>query len=337
MKQKILLIYTGGTIGMMQDGKGVLRPVDFKKLKTFIPELEKINVQLESISFKKPMDSSNMNPSIWIDIVKLIQTNYLTYDGFVVLHGSDTMAYTASALSFMLENIKKPVILTGSQLPIGIIRTDGKENLITAIEIAASNHKGKSTINEVCIYFEYKLLRGNRSLKYNASHFDAFKTPNYPVLAEAGVHIEYNNNYLLKANTKKTVFHTQMDAAIAVLHLFPGILAENIDSITNSNAKVFIMLSYGSGNASTEKTFIESLKKIIKSGKHIVNVTQCLQGNVEQGKYETSTLLNDIGVISANDMTFEAAVAKAMFLLGNYSGSEFKKLFVQARAGEVSN
>ena len=222
---KILLIYTGGTIGMMQDAKsGTLRPFNFKHLTKQVPELSRFNLELHSVSFKKPIDSSNMHPQIWIDLVEIIEKNYAAFDGFVILHGSDTMAYTASALSFMLENLNKPVILTGSQLPIGIIRTDGKENLITAIEIAAAKNKqGKALVPEVAIYFEYELFRGNRTLKYNSEHFDAFQSPNYPHLAEAGVHITYNQNYISKLSSKKLIVHKNLDNDIVVLTLFPGI------------------------------------------------------------------------------------------------------------------
>src|SRR5579872_1152507 len=210
---KILLIYTGGTIGMMQDAKsGSLRPFNFQLLTRQVPELSRFNLDLHSVSFKKPLDSSNMHPRVWVELAGIIETNYSKYDGFVILHGSDTMAYTASALSFMLENLSKPVILTGSQLPIGIIRTDGKENLITAIEIAAAKTKqGKPLVPEVAIYFEYELFRGNRTLKYNSEHFDAFQSPNYPVLAEAGVQINYNQNAIAAPSNKKLQVHKELD------------------------------------------------------------------------------------------------------------------------------
>ncbi|HTA62293.1 MAG TPA: asparaginase domain-containing protein, partial [Bacteroidia bacterium] len=222
---KILLIYTGGTIGMMQDAKtGSLRPFDFKSLTKQVPELSRFNLDLHSVSFKKPIDSSNMHPRVWVELVDIIEKNYSKFDGFVILHGSDTMAYTASALSFMLQNLSKPVILTGSQLPIGIIRTDGKENLITAIEIAAAKNKqDKALVPEVAIYFEYELFRGNRTFKYNSAHFDAFQSPNYPTLAEAGVEIIYNANYIAKASTKKLSAYKNLDNDIIVLNLFPGI------------------------------------------------------------------------------------------------------------------
>src|SRR4051812_42444786 len=235
MKSKVLLIYTGGTIGMMQDSKtGQLKPFDFKHLTEQIPELNKFDVSLSSVSFKKPIDSSDMDPMVWLEIATIIEKNYAKHDGFVILHGSDTMSFTASALSFILQDLNKPVILTGSQLPIGTIRTDGKENLITAIEIAAAKEKkGKAVIQEVCIYFEYKLYRGNRTFKYNSEHFDAFKSPNYPFLAEAGVEIQYNERALLKQNTKALKVHTELDNSILVLKLFPGLNEKITSSLIN--------------------------------------------------------------------------------------------------------
>lgn len=243
MQSKVLLIYTGGTIGMMQDAKtGQLKPFDFKHLTEQIPELNKFDVELSAVSFDKPIDSSDMQPQVWIDIAKLIEKNYSKVDGFVILHGSDTMSFTASALSFMLENLNKPVILTGSQLPIGTIRTDGKENLITAIEIAAAKENGKPIVTEVCIYFEYQLYRGNRTHKYNAEHFQAFQSANYPVLAEAGVHIKYNYAALSKASTKKLKNYSSLNPNIAILKIFPGITPQVVDAILNAKNTTAIIL-----------------------------------------------------------------------------------------------
>ncbi len=317
-KPSVLLIYTGGTIGMMQDARtGELRPFNFKALTRQIPELEKFDITLSSISFSKPIDSSNMHPAVWVELANLIKDNYAKHDGFVILHGSDTMSYTASALSFMLENLAKPVILTGSQLPIGIIRTDGKENLITAIEIAAAKQKGKPRVNEVCIYFEYKLYRGNRTYKYNSAHFDAFKSPNYPELAEAGVSIQYHTAALLKAPKKRFVVHTQLDNDIAVLKLFPGLSKKiTLSILTTPGIKAVIMETFGAGNASTETWFIDALRQAIKAGIIIFNVTQCSEGKVIQGMYETSSMLKKIGVVSGSDITIESAVTKLMFVLG---------------------
>jgi L-asparaginase len=317
-KSSVLLIYTGGTIGMMQDvNTNELRPFDFKSLTKQIPELNKFDIKLSSIAFTKPIDSSNMQPAIWIDLAATIEKNYHKYDGFVILHGSDTMSFTASALSFMLENLSKPVILTGSQLPIGIIRTDGKENLITAIEIAGTRIKGKPLVAEVCIYFEYKLYRGNRTFKYNSSHFDAFKSPNYPALAEAGVKIQYNHSALAPPSARTLKVHKILDQDILVFKLFPGVNQKITASLFNiPGIKAIILETFGAGNCTTEKWFTEELKKAIKRGIIILNITQCVEGKVIQGMYETSSHLKQIGVIGGADLTYESAVTKLMFLLG---------------------
>lgn len=324
---------------MMQDAKsGQLKPFDFKHLSEQIPELNKFDVTLSAVSFEKPIDSSDMQPSVWVDIAKIIEKNYKKVDGFVVLHGSDTMSFTASALSFMLENLNKPVIFTGSQLPIGMIRTDGKENLITAIEIAAAKEKGKSIVSEVCIYFEYQLYRGNRTHKFNSEHFQAFQSANYPVLAEAGVHLKYNHSALQKGNGKTLKVHTALDPNIAILKIFPGITPNVVQAILNAKGlKAVIIETFGSGNASTEKWFIDALKKSIDKGMIILNVTQCNAGKVQQGKYATSAAFKKIGVIGGADITSEAAVAKLMFVLAKVSGkNEIEKLLLNDLRGEMT-
>ncbi len=338
-KPSVLLIYTGGTIGMMQDVRtGELKPFNFQALTKQIPELQKFNVQLSSISFAKPIDSSNMNPHVWEELATIIEKNYALHDGFVILHGSDTMAYTASALSFMLQNLSKPVILTGSQLPIGIIRTDGKENLITAIEIASARVKNNPVVNEVCIYFEYKLYRGNRTYKYNSAHFDAFKSPNYPALAEAGVDIQYNKNVMLRPSKKKLAVHKKLDDNIAVIKLFPGISKTFILSILNTTLlKAVLLETFGAGNACTDEWFLNALQQAIKNKIIVYNVTQCAEGKVVLGMYETSSHLKKMGVVSGSDITFESGITKLMYVLGKQlSYTETVSLLKRNIAGEIS-
>ena len=338
-KSSVLLIYTGGTIGMVEDAATrQLMPFNFNHLYTHIPELKKFDLKLSVMAFDKPLDSPNMNPEIWKRLAKIIEENYEKYDGFVILHGSDTMAFTASALSFMLENLNKPVILTGSQLPIGKIRTDGKENLITAIEIAAAKKENKPIIPEVAIYFEYQLYRGNRTHKYNSEHFEAFESPNYPVLAEAGVHINYNFSAIKKADNKKLKTHFSLDNNIAFLKLFPGINETVVNGILFANGlRAVILETFGSGNAPTEKWFVDALSNAIGKGIIILNITQCNSGKVEQGRYETSAQLKNIGVIGGGDKIAETAVTKLMFLLGQKMiVNEIKKNLQKNLRGELS-
>ena len=336
----ILLIYTGGTIGMIKDPEtGALRAFDFNNLLKRIPELKLLDCNIETTSFKDPIDSSNMQPKYWTQIAEIIENNYEAFDGFVVLHGSDTMSYTASALSFMLEHLAKPVIFTGSQLPIGDLRTDAKENLITSIQIASLQYYNKPIIKEVCLYFEYKLYRANRTTKINAEHFEAFASLNYPDLAESGVHLKINNEYLWKPNPRKDlIVHKNLDENIALVKLFPGITKQVLESIFKSEGlKGVILETYGAGNCSTEPWFLDLLRETTKKGIHIVNVTQCSGGSVIMGRYETSENLKRIGLISGKDITTEAALVKMMYLLGqNISPNLFKTIFETSLRGEMT-
>ena len=340
-KPNILLVYTGGTIGMIKDYKtNALKAFDFSQIAKKIPELEQLNCNIESISFDEPIDSSNMSTKYYAAIVEIIEENYNKFDGFVVLTGSDTMSYTSSAVSFMLENLQKPVIFTGSQLPIGDLRTDAKENLITSIEVAASRENDTPVISEVCLYFEYKLYRANRTTKISAEQFEAFTSMNFPPLAESGVHLTFNEHLVhqTKKEEQNLIVGKNLVGEIVILKLFPGISLLVIESILNiKNLKGVVLETYGAGNAPNSKGFIDLLKTAIAKGIKIVNVTQCKSGRVIMGHYDTSLLLKEIGVINGKDITTESAVAKLMYLLSeNLSIEEFKYFYEKSLRGEIS-
>lgn len=314
-KPKVLIIYTGGTIGMIKDSvTGALSNVDFNLISHHVPEINRLNIEIDSVSFDHPVDSSEINPEHWIEIARTIDANYEQYEGFVVLHGSDTMAFTASALSFMMEGLQKPVILTGSQLPIGVIRTDGKENLITALEIAAAtDNAGKALVSEVAVYFDYKLLRGNRCTKDSAENFEAFRSPNYPELASAGVHLQYFPEDMYRSEKTNFSYRSVLNKRVGLVKLYPGIDFTLYRKVFDRDLTDAVVLeTFGAGNAPMTETMLSILETFIQAGGIVLNITQCSSGSVEQGLYKTSSDFNRIGVLSGGDMTTEAAITKLM-------------------------
>ena len=333
-KTSILLVYTGGTIGMKQDPVSFdLRPFDFSQILDEVPELKKFGYRIDTYSFDPVIDSSDVDIEFWKRLTHLIEEHYDNYDGFVILHGTDTMSFSASALSFMLGDITKPVIFTGSQLPIGMLRTDGKENLISSIEIAASKDEaGHPMVPEVCIYFESQLYRGNRTTKYTAENFRAFRSANYPVLAEAGIHIKFNTSFIRYPEDwnqpLKPVY--RLDPSVLIIKVFPGMRQQMLEALVNTpGIRAIILETYGSGNAPSGKWFTDCIREVVEKGLIVLNITQCQAGRVDMDTYSTGKSLKNIGVIGGSDCTTEAAVAKLFFLLGQYPDNKDVTYFLK--------
>lgn len=336
----ILLLYTGGTIGMAHDPvTNTLSPIDFRNITKHLPVLNNFKFDIEPISFNPLQDSSNFSPETWVKIADTIEESYDKFDGFVVLHGTDTMAYTASALSFMLENLAKPVILTGSQLPVGLVRTDGRENIISSLEIASSRENDRPMIQEVCICFSNKLTRGNRTTKFSTEQFSAYKSPNYPALVDIGLHLKFNHASIHHSTDgKRLKINRNFNTNVAILKLFPGISRNAVHAVlTTPGVRGIILETFGAGNAPTTRWFLDELKGYIEDGGIVFNVTQCGGGIVEMGVYETSREMISLGVVSGHDITFEASVTKLMFLLANCdSRSEVIRRLTEPISGEMS-
>lgn len=336
----VLVIYTGGTIGMATNLQtGALEPLDFNNLLKKVPELKLFDFTIDSLSLDRIIDSANICQQDWKEIIRIIETNYDRYSGFVVLHGTDTMSFSASALSFMLEDLQKPVIFTGSQVPIGMLRTDGKENFISAIEIAAAKQDGKPLVPEVCIYFENQLFRGNRATKHRSDSFNAFSSHNYPCLAEAGIKIRYNKPYIKTFDKPKPLrTNTQMCQDVALLKIFPGMETSMKHILKAEGIKAWVLETYGVGNAPTAPWFLNTLKEAQERGIILLNVSQCPNGGVEMGEYETSVELKRSGVLNGRDMTTEAALTKVMHLLAVYGEdtAQIKEALQTDLRGEIS-
>lgn len=339
-KASLLLIYTGGTIGMkMNPENGTLCPFDFSQILDEVPELGKFAYKLDAVSFNPIIDSSDIEPSIWQELANIISRKYDDYDGFVILHGTDTMAYSASALSFMLDGLTKPVIFTGSQLPVGVPRTDGKENLISAVEIAAAkDDNGHARVPEVCIFFNNRLMRGNRTTKLSSDEFRAFTSPNLPPLAEAGISIKYNDPVIRKPSdwNSRLEVHEKLDTRVGILKIHPGITPEVVgDILCGSSTRAIILETYGSGNAPSKPWFLDIIRKAA-GPKILLNVTQCFSGSVNMDIYANGKALKESGVISGGDLTTEGALAKLFHLMGNHSDNkEVKSLLEENLRGEM--
>jgi L-asparaginase len=334
----LLLIYTGGTMGMGYDESGTLVPFDFDSILDKVPSLRTFQIQINVIAFDPPLDSSSIGPDHWALLATIIKAHYSSHDGFVILHGTDTMAYTASALSFMLENLNKPVIFTGAQLPISARRSDARENLITAIELASAKAGRNPQVPEVCIYFNYLLFRGNRVKKVESNHFDAFRSENYPALAQSGVRIEYNVNFIRKVHQGRLKANVKIDTNVSLVKLYPGINRLIVEAMLRTKKlKGVVLETFGSGNVPTEKWLISSLQKAIKRGVIVLNVSQCHGGKVEQGKYAASKVLKEIGVLSGSDITTEAALTKMMVIFGKGGSlNNQKKQLLKPICGEMT-
>lgn len=342
MQTSILIIYTGGTIGMKQDpASGLLKPFDFNQILSEVPELAKFGCHLDTYSFQPLIDSSDVRPEFWIHLAHFIRDRYDDYDGFVILHGTDTMAYSASMLSFMLEGLTKCIVLTGSQLPIGMLRTDGRENFISAIEIAAARDaEGHSLVPEVCIYFENKLMRGNRTTKFHADNFAAFSSPNYPALAEVGIHIRYNESAIRRPAdwSQKLKLHDKLDANVGLLKIFPGMTEQYVKSVLHTEGlRAVVLETFGAGNAPALPWFLDAIRECTEAGIPVVNVTQCRAGSVNMGTYANGAVLDACHVISGGDMMTEAALTKLFVLLGESSDPKvIAEKFGESFCGEIS-